>query len=471
MNLDVALVILYFIVMIGCGVIGVFLAKNSDEYMVAGRKLRYWMYFPCLSTVIIGGGATFGSARLSYEHGISGAWVVVMYGLGIITMGLLLASKLANLRVVSISEMLQKRYSAASRYVSAALSVVYTTLLSVVQVIAVGTVLKSFLGWDMTTSMLIGGSIALIYTLLGGMWSVTITDVIQFVLMIVGVFFFLVPASVNAVGGFAKMTASVPPSFLNPVAIGWDQLIMYLLLMYLGIMIGQDIWQRIFTARDIRTARIGTVSAGIFSVLWGGAMAICGLAAYILFPSLEHPQMALAEVVVKVTPPGMLGVVVAALLSALMSSASGQTLAASTLMVNDLIKPFQPGMTAKRELYLSRLWTGIIGVIVLFLALTIKDVLAALDIAYALLSGCVFIPVVAGFFWKRATAMGAICSIVISLIVTVICIFTYGAFSAATITLGFLASAIGLVGGSLLTKADDGRFAEWESMLQAAAVD
>ncbi len=471
MNLDVGIVVIYFIAMIGCGVVGVFLSKNSDDFMLAGRKLRYWMYFPCLSTVIIGGGATFGSARLSYEHGISGAWVVVMYGLGIITMGLLLASKLANLRVVSISEMLRKRYSAASQYVSAAISVVYTVLLSVVQVIAVGTVLKSFLGWDMTTSMLIGGSIALIYTILGGMWSVTITDVVQFVLMIVGVFCFLVPASLNAVGGFEKMISSVPPSFLNPVAIGWDQLIMYFLLMYLGIMIGQDIWQRIFTAKDLRTARLGTVSAGIFSIFWGGAMAICGLAAYLLFPSLEHPQMALAEVVVKVTPPGMLGVVVAALLSALMSSASGQTLAASTLMVNDLIKPFNPGMTPKRELFLSRLWTAIIGVVVLALAVTIKDVLAALDIAYALLSGCVFIPVVAGFFWKRATATGAICSIVLSLIVTIICIATYGAFSATTITLGFLASAVGLVGGSLMTRADGGKYAEWEAMLQEAAAE
>ena len=146
MNIDVGIVILYFIVMIGCGIVGVFLAKNSSEFMVAGRNLRYWMYFPCLSTVIIGGGATFGSARLSYEHGISGAWVVVMYGLGIVTMGLLLASKLANLRVVSISEMLEKRYSAASRYISALISVVYATMLSVVQVIAIGTVLKAFLG-------------------------------------------------------------------------------------------------------------------------------------------------------------------------------------------------------------------------------------------------------------------------------------------------------------------------------------
>lgn len=300
MNIDVMIIIIYFIVMIGCGIAGVMLTKNSTDFMVAGRNLRFWMYFPCLSTVIIGGGATFGAARLSYEHGVSGAWVTVMYGLGIATMGVLLSSKLANLRVISISEMLEKRYSAASRYISALISTVYAAMLSVVQVIAIGTVLKSFFGWDMTCSMLIGGCVCMLYTLLGGMWSITITDVLQFVLMIVGIFVFLIPACFKAVGGVDKFVSSVPASFFNPVAIGWDQLLMYFLLMYLGIMIGQDIWQRIFTAKNQKVAKRGTISAGFFSVLWGLAMAVCGITAYILFPALEHPQMALAEVVVNV---------------------------------------------------------------------------------------------------------------------------------------------------------------------------
>lgn len=467
MSLDIAVVIGYFIIMIGCGLVGVCFSKNDEDFMVAGRNLRYWMYFPCLSTVIIGGGATFGAAKLSYEFGISGAWITFMYGLGIMTMGLLLSSKMANLRVLSISEMLEVRYSAASRYISAVISVIYATMLSVVQVIAIGTVLNCFLGWDMQTAMLIGGTVAIIYTLLGGMWSVTITDVLQFVLMVVGIFVFLVPASLEKVGGLANLVAHVPPSFFNPFAIGWDKLLMYFLMMYLGIMIGQDIWQRIFTARDNKTAKWGTFSAGVFSVFWGGAMAVCGMVAYVLFPALEHPQMALAQVVVTVMPAGLLGMVVAALLSALMSSCSGQTLAASTLLINDLLKPFFPALAGKNEMTLVRVVTGLVGLCVLWLAICIGDVMNALDIAYALLSGCVLVPVVCGFFWKKATARGAFASIVLSLVVTVVCIFIYGAFSVATISSGLLASAVGMVAGSLYpVQQDTSKIQKWERMLQ-----
>lgn len=467
MNLDVIIVVTYFVLLIVCGSAGMYFAKNSTDFMVAGRNLRFWMYFPCLSTVIIGGGATFGAATLSYKHGISGAWLTVMFGLGIMTMGALLSSKLSRLRVVSISEMLEKRYASGSRYVSAFISVVYTTLLSVVQVIAMGTVLHSFLGWDTTTAMLVGGTISLLYTLLGGMWSIAIVDLLQFLLMLVGVFVFLVPYCVGAAGGVDAMVQAVPASFIDPVGIGWGQLLMYFLLMYLGIMIGQDIWQRIFTAKNQAVAKAGTLSAGIFSIFWGMAMAVCGITAFILFPQIE-PQLALSKVVVEVMPVGLKGMVIAALLSALMSSASGQTLAAATLMVNDLIKPFSSAITPKTELLYSRLITGATGLCVLVLAVTINDVLAALDIAYALLSGCVFTPVVAGFFWPRATAKGAFASMALSLVVTVVCIWQYGAFSAVTISMGLLASTVGLVAGSLLMVPNsDEQTKAWEDSISA----
>lgn len=468
MNLDVLVVIAYFIVMLGCGIVGSRLAKNNADFMVAGRHLRFWMYFPCLSTVIIGGGATFGAAKLSYEFGISGAWLTIMFGLGIMTMGLLLSSKMSRLRVFSISEMLEKRYSAGARYISAVISTVYATMLSVVQVIAIGTVLNSFLGWDMQTSMLIGGSVALGYTLLGGMCSVMLTDVLQFVLMLVGVFVFLVPASVASVGGVEAMFSQLPPAFFNPVGIGWDKLLMFFLMMYLGIMIGQDIWQRIFTARDTTTAKWGTTAAGFFSVLWGGAMAICGMVAYILFPQLEHPQMALSQVVVKVMSPGLLGMVVAALLSALLSSCSGQILASSTLLINDLLKPLCPRFRSMPELMLVRVVTALVGICVLGLAVGIGDVMNALDIAYALLSGCVFVPVVCGFFWSRSTPMGALYSMGTSLLVTSVCIAVFGAFSWVTICMGLLASTLGMLYGSLSASGRDNPHLEsWEQSLKS----
>lgn len=468
MQIDMLVVVAYFIIMLGCGVVGNRLAKNNTDFLVAGRNLRFWMYFPCLSTVIIGGGATFGAAKLSYEYGISGAWLTIMFGLGIMTMGLLLSSKMSRLRVFSISEMLELRYSASARYISAVISAVYAAMLSVVQVIAIGTVLNSFLGWDMKTAMLVGGSVALAYTLLGGMCSVMLTDVLQFVLMFVGVFIFLVPSGVAAVGGMNELLTRIPSTFLNPVGLGWDKLIMFFLMMYLGIMIGQDIWQRIFTAKDTQTAKYGTLAAGLFSVFWGGAMAICGIVAYVLFPTLPHSQMALSQVVVKVMSPGLLGMVVAALLSALLSSCSGQILAAATLIINDLLKPFVPAAREANEMVLVRVITAIVGVFVLFLAVYIGDVMDALDIAYALLSGCVFVPVVCGFFWKGATPRGAMWSMGASLVVTTACICIYGAFSWITITMGLIASTAGMLYGSLsVQNQDNPNLAAWERTMNS----
>ncbi|MFA9396009.1 MAG: hypothetical protein ACERJ1_15065 [Halodesulfovibrio sp.] len=469
MSIDLIIILAYFLVMIGCGIAGIFFAKSNEDFLVAGRNLKFWMYFPCLASVILGGGATFGSVKLAYQFGFSGAWVVLMYGFGVMSMGILLSSKMANLRVISLSEMLEVRYAASARYISAIISCIYTAMIAVVQVIAIGTILHAFFGWDMVTSMVAGGAVSLLYTLLGGMWSVTITDVIQFVLMMVGVFGFLVPLSVKKAGGLDALFNAVPPSYFDPFAIGWDQLLMYFLLMYLGIMIGQDIWQRVFTAKSGKVATRGTITAGFFSILWGGAMAICGMAAFVLLPDLDEPQKALGQLVVTVMPSGLLGMVVAGLLSTLMSTVSGTILASSTLIINDLVKPFRGEMDNKQEMFLARVITFAVGIVVLLLAVVIGDVMHALDIAYALLSGCIFVPVVAGFFWRKATAQGAVSSIVVSGIVTTVCIMTYGAFSAYTIIYGILSSAVVLVVVSLMTgPPNPAQLADWEARLAAS---
>lgn len=452
MSLDALIIIVYFCGMLGCGMLGMRRAKSKEHFAVAGRNLNFWLYFPCLSTVIIGGGATFGAAKLAYECGISGGWIAIMYGLGLMTMGALLSSRLANLRVLSISEMLERRYSTSARYLSAVISTLYTAMLTVVQIIAIGTVLNTFLGWDMRLSMLVGGCIAIAYTLLGGMCSIVFTDMVQFFLMVIGVFVFLVPTGISKAGGWDALVAAVPPDFWNPVGLGWDRLIMYFLLMYLGIMIGQDIWQRIFTARDAATARRGTFYAGLFSIFWGAAMGLCGVMAFALYPKLEQSQLALASVVVGVMPSGLMGIVLAGLLSALMSSCSGQLLAASTLLINDLLLPTFPGLARFPEMRLTRLITALMGVAVLWVALTIGDVLYALDVAYALLSGCVFIPVVAGFFWKRASVRGALWSMSASMVATVACIVAFGPSSVQTITTGLVVSALGMYIGSMTDK-------------------
>ncbi len=213
-GLDYLIILLYFAIVLGVGLFGSRLAKSSEDYLVAGRNLPIWIYVPGLASVVLGGGATFGVSKLGFEQGISAAWLTGMYGFGIMAMGFLLSSKISNLRVFSISEMLEVRYTKHARYISASISAFYTTMIAVVNTIAIGTIVHSLLGWSFTTSILVGGGIALIYTIAGGMCSIFINDVIQFVLMTVGnILFVLVPLGVREIGGFTTLTQKLDPSF------------------------------------------------------------------------------------------------------------------------------------------------------------------------------------------------------------------------------------------------------------------
>ncbi|MBR0565521.1 hypothetical protein J5J83_05235 [Azoarcus sp. L1K30] len=440
MNIDVIIVIGYFVLMLVCGFVAMRKLTSTADYLVADRNLPYWVFFPCLSTVILGGGSTFGSASQSFQHGLSGAWITLMFGLGVVTVGLGFAGKLAKLKVFTLSEMLERRYAHGTRYVSAIIAAIYSTLISVVQIVALGAVLKALLGWDLATGIVVGGVVTMAYTLIGGMIAITITDFIQFILMTVGVAL-LIPAGIDAAGGVAAVKAAVPEEFLTLTNISGSRLLGLFLSLYLGIMIGQDIWQRIFTAKNESVARFGSISAGIYSIGWGAAMGVCGVLAYVLLPNLDSPQDALPELVVKVMPAGLSGIVLAALMSALMSTVSSTVLASATLITNDLLKPVL-GFDEQKELAVSRWVTAVVSVAVIVLAIFIGDVFVALDTAYSYLSGCLFVPIMAALFWKKATWQGAISSILASGVIVSFCLAKFGAAASEPVVYGILSSAM-----------------------------
>ena len=117
--LDLAIVIAYLLVMLYLGYKGFKMSKTSEDYLVAGRRLGYGMYIPCMAAVVLGGASTVGGTKLGYQHGISGMWMVVMIGFGILALGFFLSTKLAKLRIVTISEMLELRFDQHARLVSA----------------------------------------------------------------------------------------------------------------------------------------------------------------------------------------------------------------------------------------------------------------------------------------------------------------------------------------------------------------
>lgn len=467
--IDYAVVVLYFAVMIGAGYVGLRRARSAEDYLVAGRRLGPAMYLGTLSAVVLGGASTIGGVSLGYQYGISGMWLVFMLGLGIIALGVLLSARLSRLGVYTVAEMLEVRYGSSSRLISAIIVAAYDLMVAVTATIAIGTVFNVILGLPSSLAILLAGGIVVLYSVVGGMWSITLTDILQFLIMTVGIFFVLLPMAVSRAGGLSGMREELPASYFDLTAIGWQTIFTYFLLFFFGIMIGQDIWQRVFTARDDGVARWGTLAAGVYCLLYGIAGALIGMAAKAILPNLQVADNAFAEVTKAALPAGLVGLVLAAALAAVMSTASATLLASSTILANDVYARFLVRGDHNR-VAVSRFFTLVVGVIVLVVSLLVKDVVGALTVAYDLLVGAVCVPVIGAFFWPRATAAGALASIVVGSVVVVALMFIQGLLANGPIIWGLLASLVAFVVVSLLTPRPSREKSEaWERRLSTPA--
>jgi SSS family solute:Na+ symporter len=445
-GLDYAVVIVYFVVMLGAAWWGLRRARSADDYLVAGRRLGYPMFIGTLSAVVLGGASTIGSVSLGYEFGISGAALVVMIGVGLILLGLLLARRLAGLGVYTVPELMARRYGVPSRVVSAGIMAAYALMIAVTSTIASGTVFSSLLDVSATTAILVAGGVVVLYCMTGGMWSLTLTDIVQFAIMTVGIFALLLPLAISEAGGLGAMRDALPDGYFDPLGIGGSTIFTYFLLYALGLMIGQDIWQRVFTGRDARVMRTGTIVAGVYCIAYGVAGALIGTAARVAVPDLGSPDEAFAAVTEAALPTGLIGLVLAAALAAIMSTASATLLASSTIVANDLLALVRE---AWDPVTATRIATLVIGAVVIAIALAVDDVVNALTVAYDLLTGALFVPVVLGLFWTRATGRAAVASIVVSATVVVAMLAIRGLESNAPITWGLAASLVVFVGVTL----------------------
>ncbi|AKA69480.1 sodium:solute symporter [Clostridium scatologenes] len=440
---DYGIIILYFIIMISIGIISTKFTKTKEDYLVAGRRLGFPMFFGCMAALAVGGAATIGSAKLGYKFGISGIWLGGSLGLGLIALGFLVSSKLSKMKALSINEVIENNYGKSARIFSSLLTFIYTMMMSVVQVVSVGAIISGIMGWNAQLSMLVGGGIVIFYTFVGGMWSVSMTDIIQFVIKTLGIIILIPIFALVKIGGFSHLTASLPQTHFNLTTMGYDSIVMYLLMYIPGLIIGQDIWQRIFTAKNEKIARKGTILAGFYSIIYGSSTVLLGLCVYVAAPALKNPQDAFVTGVTLFLPIGIKGFVIAAAMAATMSVASGSVLASSTILYNDLYTRFiNKTPDEKKSILINRLFAFLIGVGVMIIAFLIQDVLTALDMAYAYLSGCVFVPVLSAFVLKKFSAKAGLASLFLSTIVVSVTFFKYGVDSNYPIIFGIIVGAL-----------------------------
>ena len=335
--MDVLVVLVYLVSMIAFGFWGRRRAQSQSDFLVAGRRLGPMLYSGTMAAVVLGGASTIGGVGLGYQYGLSGMWLVVAIGVGILVLSLAFAGRIQRLRVYTVGQMLELRYGPGSSVLSGVVMWAYTLMLAVTSTIAYATIFAALLDLGKVPSILLGGTVVVIYSTLGGMWSITLTDFVQFVIKTVGIFFLLLPIVLSRAGGWAGLQAALPVDAFSLTAIGGGTILTYFVIYTFGLLIGQDIWQRVFTARSPGVARWAGTAAGVYCLLYGVAGAVIGMSAKVLLPDLDAADDAFAHVVEATLPTLLAGLVLAAALSAVMSTSSGALIATATVFGQDIL--------------------------------------------------------------------------------------------------------------------------------------
>ncbi|WP_060722079.1 sodium:solute symporter [Pseudonocardia sp. EC080625-04] len=461
--MDIAVVVLYLAAMIAFGFWGRRRTRDRSDFLVAGRRLGPWLYSGTMAAVVLGGASTIGGVGLGYEYGISGMWLVVAIGSGILVLSLLFSARIQRLGVFTVGQMLELRYGSGLGAPAGIVMWAYTLMLAVTSTIAYATIFGVLLDLPRVPSILIGGAVVVVYSTLGGMWSVTLTDFVQFLIKTVGIFLVLLPVVLWRAGGWDGLAAAVPADALSLTSIGGGTIVTYFVTYGFGLLIGQDIWQRVFTARSPAVARWAGTGAGLYCLAYGVAGALIGTAAQVIVPGLAERDDAFAAIVEAAMPPVAAGLVLAAALSAVMSTSSGALLATATVFNQDLVGRFRRP-SGDDELAGNRWAVAGFGVVMIAVSCLLQEVVAALTLAYGILVGGLLVPVLGGLVWRRATRAGALAAMATGTVATLGTMLALGdLYANEPVFAGIGSGLVVFVVVSLLTRptGDDVR-AEWE---------
>ncbi|MER6494585.1 sodium:solute symporter [Streptomyces griseorubiginosus] len=473
MAVDYTVIVVYLAGMLAMGWWGMRRARSKSDFLVAGRRLGPAMYSGTMAAIVLGGASTIGGVGLGYQYGLSGAWMVFTIGLGLLALSVFFSARIARLKVYTVSEMLDLRYGGRAGVISGVVMWAYTLMLAVTSTIAYATIFDVLFDMNRTFAIVLGGSIVVAYSTLGGMWSITLTDMVQFVVKTIGVLLLLLPIAVVKAGGFGEMKAKLPTEYFDPLGIGGETIFTYVLIYTFGMLIGQDIWQRVFTARSDTTAKWGGTVAGTYCLAYALAGAVIGTAAKVLYPNLANADDAFATIVKDELPVGVRGLVLAAALAAVMSTSSGALIACATVANNDIWSRLR-GRTAEGEhdeVQGNRAFILVMGIAVIATAIALNNVVEALTVAYNLLVGGLLVPILGGLLWKRGTAQGALASVAVGGLAVIGLMAGYGILANEPVYYGLLASLVVYVAVSLATPATDTAvLAAWRERLAGREV-
>ncbi len=388
--------------MILVGILSMKRIKSASSYFVADRKATTPAVTGSLLATIIGGSSTIGIAGLGYSKGLVGAWWMLVGAIGLLLLSVWFAERVRNYEVYTLPEILRKQYGGnAVRIIASVL--IATAWLGIIaaQIIAAGRILSVLWPGQSVLLMVIAGSVFIIYTLLGGQYSILRTDLIQSAFIIAGVIICAI-AGVSAAGGLSGMAENLSPSYFSfPTSpdFGWINLLTFLFFVGATYLVGPDIYSRIFCSKNPRVAGRSLVLAASVMIPTAFLITFAGIAARVLLPEIQ-PESALPSLIMSTIPTGLNGLVIIAFLAAVMSSADTCLLTTGTIIASDILSPLFK-IDEKNLLRISRICVIVTGIASLVIALRLQGIIASLLLGYTIYSAGLVIPILFGFHAKK----------------------------------------------------------------------
>ncbi len=278
---------------------------------------------------------------------------------------------------------------------------------------------STFQGLSLTNALLIMGGIAVLYTVLGGLKAVIYTDTIQWIVLMTGLIFVGIPVSFFAIGGFDAISSTLAPEFMSLRNVSWQQIVNWMFTIIPIWFIGMTLYQRIYAAKNTRAAQQGWFIAGLFEYPVMAFMGvILGMFARVAVENQLLPgysaatldaEMGLPLLLKTVLPVGLLGIVLSAYFSAIMSTADSCLMAASGNILTDVLRKHD----SPSSLRFSQLLTFLIGAIALLLALKMTSVLELMLHSYSFMVSGMIVPVLAALFTKTPNARAALIAMIV----------------------------------------------------------
>ena len=429
--IDVIIFVLYFAGMLAIGVYFFRKNKNIDDYYVGGRSLGSWHIGLSVVATDVGGGFSIGLGGLGFSIGLSGSWMLFTGLIGAWLSAVVLIPIISRLsrkhQFFTFPQIFEHFYNHRVALIAGVISAIGYIGFTSSQLLA-GAKLASatFAELDLITALIIMGAIAIIYTGIGGLKAVIYTDTVQWIILMSGLIFIGIPVAYFAVGGMEAIKTTLGPEFLSLTNVSWQQLVKWAVTIIPIWFVGMTLYQRIYASKGSKQAQKAWFIAGLFEWPIMAFMGVfLGLLSRVAFEngmfadlgygagSQFDAEMGLPILLNTILPAGLMGLVLSSYFSAILSTADSCLMAASgNLQTHILARIFKFNPDPKSQLRWSQVLTIIIGVLALFLASYMTNVLDLMLYSYAFMVSGLFVPVLAALYGKKPNARAAIASMI-----------------------------------------------------------